>query len=1183
MKRLRTLVILAVIAAIVGGAVGLSTSFLGGDDNVAEASSLYIAPVTAIGPDAFSPSFSTGQLPADYAFEFESGQIAASSESLYIQPRGTYGGPGSNVCDKEGMKEFFRAHPDRAAAWARIQGIEVAEIDAFLDGLNTAFLAQNVKLTMYGFKNGQSYGYEAIIKAGTAVLVDELGLPRARCACGNPLVTDNPPPPETTTTTTTTTTEPGITIEECPEGTTYYRNEDGLPQSTEPMVDEYVEIDSSDTGFNPSPLDDNSERNIEPWYPTTDLCAPECPEYTPQEGEYYDDSWRYENGQWVSLFGDVDPISDTRLLPGWTDDCGVCPPDDPGPEDVAPPQRRYDDSFATWDSETEQWIDADGNPTEPAGSDGALTDPIDLDVQEISPELEQSLEDEFNNDYDPCAPACPLDEYLGQMPTWFPDPAGFSWTFDRSTGLWTPSNGGAAQADPPSWIADRLATYARAYDPNGPCGIPPSCPPASGSNAVRYIVDNDGVMWTLAGGRWYSTSGDIRDTIGEFPGCSPCPADTPNGAIYVFYDSTGLQWLRNAQGGWFNLFDNRVVEHVWLIPGYVDQCASTECPDGTPAIDDVYIDGQSRPWRWTGEAWISDDDGQIQSVRTSSELPDCNPEERSSTDAPVTASIACTYNTDTQQHQMRVLTEGLTSQIAVVIDDLPPNYVYRRVGNLFYRILDAKPSGTVEIRIILGSGPPIIYNHDVADCKQATPNSGATGVEFFWTCGYNVATHLYEARGLAVSRGTDLAEIRSLTLRLDNRVFVRGGNTFTLGFPTNPAGAFYVLVEMWDGGFNELLVDVGRCDDVLTPGWSRMKAESTCYYDNEMALNRFMTELSGATSEVVRVGDLATGMAWNRQGFENNIWYLYPPESQTLPARTTLAVEMADGFTYSFPFDINVVNGRCTPDTLPMAFDLAMHFACGINGSGEFELQVLPEYSNAAPDGSILNVNDSVSPGHRYDWFLGGYRAEWTTPPDANSAYWVTVTLLDGRFNQYLISGNGCELPLRAVNSVELGESEEPLQIETTTTTTTLPRVVAPIATTTTTTLPTVATTTTTTTTAPATTTGVNRAPTITLVSNQCTRTYDAQAEATRFTFNVTATVNDPDGDVVMLTANARDFNQGVLVVTPSTTTVNGDGVRQFTVTAVNTGGLLAVVANDGREGFSSDAADLNAELCVTG
>jgi hypothetical protein len=184
---------LAVVAAVIGGIVGLGTSFLGSDDNVAEASSLYIAPANAIGPDAFSPSFATGQLPADYAFEFQSGQLPASSESLYIQPRGTYGGPGSNVCDVEGMKAFFRAHPDRAAAWARIQGIEFAQIDSFLDSLQPAFLAQNVKLTMYGFKNGQEYGYEAIIKAGTAVLVDELGLPRARCACGNPLVPEEPP------------------------------------------------------------------------------------------------------------------------------------------------------------------------------------------------------------------------------------------------------------------------------------------------------------------------------------------------------------------------------------------------------------------------------------------------------------------------------------------------------------------------------------------------------------------------------------------------------------------------------------------------------------------------------------------------------------------------------------------------------------------------------------------------------------------------------------------------------------------------------------------------------------------------------------------------------------------------------------------------------------------------------
>ena len=1152
MNRRRTVTILAVIAALIGGAVGISTSFLGSDDNVAEATSLYIAPVTAIGPDAFSPSFATGQLPSDYVFELESGQISSSSESLYIQPRGTYGGPGSNVCDVDGMKDFFRSHPDRAAAWARIQGIEVGEIDAFLDSLNTAFLAQNVKLTMYGFKNGQEYGYEAIIKAGTAVLVDDEGLPRARCACGNPLVTDDPPPPPPTTTTTT---EPGITITECPEGTTYYRTEDGRPQSNEPMVDEYVEIEADDEGFNPAPLDDGLDDDVERWEPTYDLCAPECPEYSPEEGEVYNDSWRYENGQWIPLFEGADPISDTRLLPGWTDDCGVCPPDPPSGDD-APPSRRYEDSFATWNPETEQWEDADGNPTEPAGSDGALTDPVDLDVDQISPELEQSLEDDINDDYDPCAPACPLDEYLANMPTWFTDPAGFSWSFDHDTGLWTPSNDGQPQADPPAWIEARLSTYAQAYDPNGDCGAPPACPPAQGSMAARYVVDNDGVMWTFTGGRWYSPTGEVRDTIAEFPGCSPCPADTERGEIFSYYDVNGVRWLRNAQGGWFDLESGDTLDHVWEIPGYLENCAKKECPEGDAAIDDVYIDGQGRYWRWTGDSWISEVDGVPQSVRTTEELPDCVPDEQPSADAPVTAVVACTYNTYTQQHQMRVLTEGLTSSIAVVVDDIPPNTVYTRVGNLFYRILNAKPTGVVTIRIETYSTAPIIYNHDVGDCMQPTPRSGDFGLELLWTCGFNLGTGLYEARGLAIDRGTPTSEIRSVTAKRTGEQLRRLGNTFTHSFTNNSYGNFFVVVELWDGAFNEVLADVGGCDDVLTPGWSRMMADAVCSYDDRYARNRLQVELTGANQEVRRVWDLQSGLDWLRTANSSNFWLRFAANGEILPNEIDLAVEMTDGFVYSFSVDVLIgIDGRCNGTSDPGAdFGSFVIFACGLNGNNQFEVQVRP--TTAGFIDLILKVNDSTDPNRYYEPTPWGYRAVWNPPVDTNGRTWITVELIDGRFNQYLVQLATCEAPLLETNAIAVEEPEEPIQFETTTTT-------IPTVATTTTTIPTVTPTTPTTTTTTTTTTAVaNRGPEITSLTACRIDNGSESGEE----YRVVVSVSDPDGDSIELLTGLV-FGGRFASVTPGTRTVQGSGTTTFTVTVIQSNADLTIFATDGKAG----------------
>ena len=109
MNRSKTVLAMIVVAALVGGLVGFATVFIGGSDDVVEATTLYVAEVDAIGPDSFSRSFATGQLPADFEFRLTSGNVPSSSSELYIQPRGTYGGPGGNVCDIEGMKAFFAA------------------------------------------------------------------------------------------------------------------------------------------------------------------------------------------------------------------------------------------------------------------------------------------------------------------------------------------------------------------------------------------------------------------------------------------------------------------------------------------------------------------------------------------------------------------------------------------------------------------------------------------------------------------------------------------------------------------------------------------------------------------------------------------------------------------------------------------------------------------------------------------------------------------------------------------------------------------------------------------------------------------------------------------------------------------------------------------------------------------
>ena len=86
------------------------------------------------------------------------------------------------------LKSFLREHPDKGTAWARVQGLAgPADIDSFVDGLAPVILTKDTWVTNHGFTNGVANPIPAVLQAGTAVMVDNAGVPRVKCACGNPL------------------------------------------------------------------------------------------------------------------------------------------------------------------------------------------------------------------------------------------------------------------------------------------------------------------------------------------------------------------------------------------------------------------------------------------------------------------------------------------------------------------------------------------------------------------------------------------------------------------------------------------------------------------------------------------------------------------------------------------------------------------------------------------------------------------------------------------------------------------------------------------------------------------------------------------------------------------------------------------------------------------------------------
>ncbi len=65
---------------------------------------------------------------------------------------------------------------------------EIGAVARYIRKLKPVTLTRDTRVTNHSFVDGRAVGFQAILQAGTAVLVDENGEPVARCRCGNPLL-----------------------------------------------------------------------------------------------------------------------------------------------------------------------------------------------------------------------------------------------------------------------------------------------------------------------------------------------------------------------------------------------------------------------------------------------------------------------------------------------------------------------------------------------------------------------------------------------------------------------------------------------------------------------------------------------------------------------------------------------------------------------------------------------------------------------------------------------------------------------------------------------------------------------------------------------------------------------------------------------------------------------------------
>jgi Domain of unknown function (DUF6777) len=163
------LLVLAIVAAYL---------VFSGDE--AGADEIFLEPVDFEGDDPFTDSVAIGSAVDDLEPEVE-GSVNGSDEGLY---GGTLN---ESACDREQLVDFLGGHADKARAFADTLDIDVDDIPAYVATLTPLILRGDTRVTNHGFADGEATSFQAVLQSGTAVLVDDEGIPRVKCSCGNPL------------------------------------------------------------------------------------------------------------------------------------------------------------------------------------------------------------------------------------------------------------------------------------------------------------------------------------------------------------------------------------------------------------------------------------------------------------------------------------------------------------------------------------------------------------------------------------------------------------------------------------------------------------------------------------------------------------------------------------------------------------------------------------------------------------------------------------------------------------------------------------------------------------------------------------------------------------------------------------------------------------------------------------
>ncbi|MFD9034825.1 DUF6777 domain-containing protein [Streptomyces sp. NPDC059567] len=188
-RRPHVAALVALVSALVLGGCS-SDGDRGGAGTAAASQDVFLQPVAAQGPDPFTASTArTAGLPApSTAAPDTSTATDQVMREVSGSAPGLYGGTRSVAsCDVEQQAAFLSADQAKSRAFAEAAGIPESRLAVWLRGLTPVVLRADTRVTGHGYRYGNATPFQSVLQSGTAVLVDQYGAPRVRCACGNPL------------------------------------------------------------------------------------------------------------------------------------------------------------------------------------------------------------------------------------------------------------------------------------------------------------------------------------------------------------------------------------------------------------------------------------------------------------------------------------------------------------------------------------------------------------------------------------------------------------------------------------------------------------------------------------------------------------------------------------------------------------------------------------------------------------------------------------------------------------------------------------------------------------------------------------------------------------------------------------------------------------------------------------